>query len=503
MALPNPFQSATVPPPVFNSTPKAPQNDTSFLCGYRSKFNINEQKEQYQQRVNQQKPHFYRNNQQQNQSRPIQSNQNEGAYQQSSSNKNHWCDLCDCGFKYPQQLEKHLDEHEKCWFDNCNFEGHTKLLQKHIETQHPSGLFKRVGRVETDEDIEKWREERRKRYPTKANIEARQLAQEERLKRGERINEPNNRFGNMKNRKSAQQHSFSQNDSLKNESRNKKNDKKRRRNRNNKSKSDKYDDHKPNDVNESVKLVSEEKVVLPENVSVEETLSLSDQCTSEPKEKTVINALTALGMYGSDSDSDDDNLNDNIEATMAEMKEDSEQENNVNIDANTTQNITTSSDPNLKIIQSNEDELIENINRKRSGHEVDELPAKLLKIETINPDELAVQNPEIESDNDAPEEQAIQRQSAIAEDTPEMESGPTQIKPNERKKPNSKTLTNEKITKRRTVLDMTRKIRNQNTLLEKLLQKDIRHERNVLLQCVRYVVENNFFGIGQKTDEQK
>lgn len=31
------------------------------------------------------------------------------------------------------------------------------------------------------------------------------------------------------------------------------------------------------------------------------------------------------------------------------------------------------------------------------------------------------------------------------------------------------------------------------TLLEKLLHKEIRHERNVILQCVRYVVQNNFF----------
>lgn len=35
--------------------------------------------------------------------------------------------------------------------------------------------------------------------------------------------------------------------------------------------------------------------------------------------------------------------------------------------------------------------------------------------------------------------------------------------------------------------------RRKVTLLEKLLDNEIRHERNVLLQCVRYVVSNNFF----------
>ncbi|KAL1397336.1 hypothetical protein pipiens_020149, partial [Culex pipiens pipiens] len=39
-------------------------------------------------------------------------------------------------------------------------------------------------------------------------------------------------------------------------------------------------------------------------------------------------------------------------------------------------------------------------------------------------------------------------------------------------------------------------------MLEKLLDKDIRHERNVLLQCVRFVVDNKFFGIGQPKEEQ-
>lgn len=36
-----------------------------------------------------------------------------------------------------------------------------------------------------------------------------------------------------------------------------------------------------------------------------------------------------------------------------------------------------------------------------------------------------------------------------------------------------------------------------------LLAPDIRHERNVLLQCVRYVVKNNFFGLGGTLQKQK
>jgi hypothetical protein len=35
--------------------------------------------------------------------------------------------------------------------------------------------------------------------------------------------------------------------------------------------------------------------------------------------------------------------------------------------------------------------------------------------------------------------------------------------------------------------------RRPPTLLQKLLESEIRHERNIILQCVRYIVQNNFF----------
>lgn len=35
-----------------------------------------------------------------------------------------------------------------------------------------------------------------------------------------------------------------------------------------------------------------------------------------------------------------------------------------------------------------------------------------------------------------------------------------------------------------------------------LLAQDIRHERNVILQCVRYLVRNNMFGLELKTEPQ-
>jgi len=36
----------------------------------------------------------------------------------------------------------------------------------------------------------------------------------------------------------------------------------------------------------------------------------------------------------------------------------------------------------------------------------------------------------------------------------------------------------------------------KSTLLEKLLAPEIRHERNVILQCLRHIVKRNFFDVG-------
>lgn len=489
-ALPNPFQSSIVPQ-VVSSTAKTTRNDMNHFHGYRSNFDINQQKEQYQQRLNQQQnqtPHFHRNGPQRN----YRTDRNATAQEPNQSNgsySSNWCDLCERGFKFPQQLEKHRGEHEKCWFDNCTFEGHSTLLQKHIEAQHQSGLFQRVANVETEEDIEKWREERRKRYPTKANIELRRKAQEERLKRGERIDEPNHRFGNTNNRNRAQHRSFTQdqNDSNKNQQADKKKNRRRTRNRN-------------KNKNEKDGKVGKETTSEKTDAVKTETVSGSTteiQCPVDPKEKSLPNSsalASIMGMYGLDSDSD----RDDEEAPPAESAK--EECSDAIIGPFEPEKVAENSPIISEQIESNEksDEVpVESTNLKRSASFSDDSPAKMPKVES-DVNENIKQDIDHESEDEAPDEQPVQRQSDDLEKNEQVESGPTKIKPEGK----PKTKSSDEMSKRRTVLDMTRKIRNQNTLLEKLLQKDIRHERNVLLQCVRYVVENNFFGIGQTADEQ-
>lgn len=63
------------------------------------------------------------------------------------------------------------------------------------------------------------------------------------------------------------------------------------------------------------------------------------------------------------------------------------------------------------------------------------------------------------------------------------------------KKPNSDVVVKNKVVKEKKVPNNQQQFRRRvpKTLLEKLLEKDVRHERNLVLQCTHFIVQNNFF----------
>lgn len=72
--------------------------------------------------------------------------------------------------------------------------------------QHATGLFKKIGRLNNPEEIQKWRDERKKKYPTKANVEKKQAEMKEKEKRGERMG-LTQRKKNIVNKKGRQRES--------------------------------------------------------------------------------------------------------------------------------------------------------------------------------------------------------------------------------------------------------------------------------------------------------
>ncbi|XP_057653088.1 FMR1-interacting protein NUFIP1 isoform X1 [Diorhabda carinulata] len=108
------------------------------------------------------------------------------------------CEPCDRDFVSKFQYDRHVSQHRTCNLDGCKFTAHEKIVEKHVAMQHASGLYDKIRNINTPEEIAKWVEERKRRYPNKENVLKRREKQEQMLKRGERIKKNDNRFGRNK-----------------------------------------------------------------------------------------------------------------------------------------------------------------------------------------------------------------------------------------------------------------------------------------------------------------
>ena len=134
-------------------------------------------------------------------------------------------------------------------------------------------------------------------------------------------------------------------------------------------------------------------------------------------------------------------------------------------------------------------------------------------------EELKIVVVDDDDDSEPPEEIKLKKQSVIAVPaSPPQKLSNTVTKPSqmlEKKNflPQAKKLDEEclppQMALRRRIfrLRMRQTWRQEgpapSTLLERLLDKDIATERNELLQCVKYVCEKNFFGVGSSQKEQE
>ncbi|XP_053959675.1 FMR1-interacting protein NUFIP1 [Anastrepha ludens] len=473
-----------------------------------------------------------------------------------------FCEACDMELQSVSDLRRHKAQHEKCPVDNCNYRGHPSVMDKHVATLHSSGLFDKFKKLSSPEEIAAWREERKQKYPTLENSLMRQRAREQREKRGERLENSKSRFGKYDDRKRAQNNSGcsdknqrgkpNQHQNCKprtgNEHNRRNNNKRRRKDQKN------LEEKKQNVEIEKIKGTKKEKELTMEESRDENdssydgvfmfkgTRGLTNYQHFKPKKSKEKNVLTGLlGMYGSDEDSESDNedemLTESEEVSLdcPELKvETTRTEKSLDC---TAELVESSNFPTLemhldkkqlnieiknclitepeKIIEASENSTFEvhsNTNHsenfedaKSPNTDIDPIKRLNHSNESITLHTLNEGEEFVCSDDEAPEEVPIQRTTDLPMPTQtEKPIENTTNNASNRLPPGKRTKANQpsRIQKSKSGLDYRKiHLRKQNTLLEKLLAPDIRHERNVLLQCVRYVCENNFFGIGEKRED--
>lgn len=386
-----------------------------------------------------------------------------------------YCVNCGMELATEQDMRQHLEQHETCPADDCDFAALASILERHVEANHITGLFKTVKKVWTPEDIAAWRAERRKKFPTTANVELAKRAKEQRMKRGERLEASKSRFGKSEDRRRTRPQTNNK-DRPKQNKRQKNNV-----NRNNKSKETQKQQTKEAQPKEQKPLPEDHMNVNPAHQrKFCGTSQMKDYKHVKEKAKPEVNALSSmLGMYGTDTEDEEDESS-NSAAVISKP--------------------TTSLESKPKM----------------------DTPNELQPVDNLDPNDFQpvasnyqFPEPEDSSNDEAPDEAPIERKTEAAlEELPiqctrKSISDETRLElPAESKTdPTDKQKSDKKSDKRpatkRGVLGLNykraRMMTKQNTMLSKLLEADIRHERNVLLQCVRYVCEQNFFGIGNSS----
>ncbi|XP_045459021.1 nuclear fragile X mental retardation-interacting protein 1 isoform X2 [Melitaea cinxia] len=392
--------------------------------------------------------------------------------QASLGSENYWCETCDKGFMTSDLLEKHKLQHQKCNIDGCQFVAHPKVITKHIQMQHATGLYKRIGKLDNPEEIKKWRDERKKRYPTKENIEKKQAEIKEKIKRGEKMGLKRDRRGlnndklGFQNKRQKTLNHYKHNKSFNNKKINSQLPINKRpvKNKTDQTVPPKEETRKLQPFRGIQDLVIDDSINsdTPEefNVLIEEDEDDNDVKT-EIKEVEIVSkpivcgALTSL-ICNYESTDEEDMEENTKQATIKLSKK---------LDGVTAENRKINLDIN---------------NDVSIGIKCEKLSNK--KAEVSKPENNS--SCHNESDNESgPEEQSITKIEPITND--DLKSTKCLQSKNERLQ------RHDKLKSRHRVVKLKRKL--PSTLLEKLLHKEIQHERNVILQCIRHVVKNNYF----------
>ena len=415
------------------------------------------------------------------------------------SERVHYCDVCERLVGGDLEYREHLSQHATCGIDGCGYTAHQDLLEKHIRHQHLTGFYKRIVQGNSPQDVEKWREERRKNWPTRIKIAEKIVEKEALRERGEVMNLKREKRPRWETApaEAGPETEWACNCRARHFL-----EAGRGRGRRNPARIPRNIRHQPHCAElENIRQRVREKREKREEKFRERTAGKKMTQTEDSDRSQPAKKRRRLGEDKADSESEDETCNGGLrmfQGTLNMMKE---------RERRLVERSEASVPPTLSCVdlvsyqdqQSDDDEAPTEVKTVVSYENIvveektsEESPAPLVKKsrkkkkKTLQVSDPTSSNPPIPGEED--QEPDIETEN-IVEEVEEVQEGPetSEGKTEEIPEKLPAAAETEKLPA------VFRKRLRQPTLLEKLLLSEIKKERNTILQCVRYVCKNNFF----------